>query len=346
MQYLVIPAYEPDEKLVRLVKEAYEATNLRIIVVDDGSKNKAAFNEIKNMAVILTHDINRGKGAALKTAFRYIREYGETGVIVTADADGQHSLLDICKAARMARKERGRLITGVRKFDNDVPLKSKLGNIITRRVFALASGLYVSDTQCGLRAFTADRLDFMLNIKGERYEYETNMLLEAVGIGIKELEIETIYIDNNSSSHFNVIRDSVLIYKDLLGFAISSLASSFIDYIAYAVLLVLYSSLPAVSGMLLANITARLISASFNYQMNKRVVFKDGDGKKSLEKYVILATGIAAVNNGLMLLFKSVGFENLFLLKPVVEIILFVISYPAQKRYVFGRKYEVMNENI
>ena len=347
MQYLVIPAYEPDEKLFRLVEESYETAMFKIIVVDDGSEDKAVFDEIKNMAVILTHEVNKGKGAALKTAFCYIKINGENGVIVTADADGQHSLLDICRTLKCAKENKGKLITGVRKFGNQVPLKSRLGNIITRRVFALACGLYVSDTQCGLRAFSTDRLDFMLQIKGDRYEYEMNMLLESVKIGIKELEIETIYIDNNSSSHFNVIRDSILIYKDLLGFTISSLASFFIDYIAYVILLLLYSSLPDVSKMLLANITARLISASFNYQMNKRVVFKDkGESKKSLLRYIALATGIVSVNNGLMLLFKTMGFENLFLLKPAVEIILFTVSYLMQKRYVFGRKFEVMNENI
>ena len=151
MQYLVIPAYEPDEKLFKLVEEAYETAMFKVIVVDDGSENKSVFNEIKDIATVLTHDVNRGKGAALKTAFRYIKELCEDGVIVTADADGQHGLLDICRTLKCAKENKGKLITGVRKFDDRVPLKSRLGNIITRRIFKLASGMYVSDTQCGLQ---------------------------------------------------------------------------------------------------------------------------------------------------------------------------------------------------
>lgn len=334
MQFLVISAYEPDEKLIELLKNIYELDEFEIIVVDDGSSDKSVFNDVKKYATLLVHEINKGKGVALKTAFNYLKTNKKIGIVVTADADGQHKVEDIRKVANESENNKLNLITGVRKFSGKVPLKSKIGNTITRKVFALTSGLDVSDTQCGLRAFHTNNLDFMLNIEGDRYEYEMNMLTASVGIGIREVEIETIYIDNNSSSHFNVLRDSYLIYKDLVGFALVSILSFIIDYLLYISFILVFKT--TFSKILFSNVLARILSATFNHNLNKKFVFKNKEKNSiTLPKYALLATLILTINSVLMLFINRLGLKNLYLLKLIVEMILFLVSYVCQKRFIF-----------
>lgn len=122
---------------------------------------------------------------------------------------------------------------GVRKFEReDIPFRSKFGNILTRKILFLATRQNLSDTQTGLRAFDQSLIDEMLEIRGERYEYELNVLLYAIEkqIEIVETPIKTIYEDSNSSSHFNPLRDSLKIYKEILKFASSSIISFVVDF--------------------------------------------------------------------------------------------------------------------
>ena len=101
MDYLVIPAYEPDYNLIRLIKKVREKSYFEVIVINDGSSASCnrVFEQAATYATILHHSLNQGKGQALKTAFRYIQSQGHYGVIVTADADGQHKLWDILRVA-------------------------------------------------------------------------------------------------------------------------------------------------------------------------------------------------------------------------------------------------------
>ena len=222
--YIVIPAYEPDEKLIALLDELKEKTDFRLIVVNDGSKpdKQPIFKEAEKRAVLLVHEVNKGKGAALRTAFTYLRDNVEPGYgVITADADGQHTTEDIKACAAALKAHPDRLIMGCRRFKGDIPLRSRFGNNLTKAVFKFAAGVGVSDTQTGLRSFSSALTDFMIGLKGDRYEFEMNMLLEAAryGIGFFEVPIETIYINDNKSSHFNPVKDSLRIYKDILKFS-------------------------------------------------------------------------------------------------------------------------------
>lgn len=237
MKFLVIPAYEPDEKLIKLLKEVSVLNLFQIIVVNDGSCDKFTdiFNEAKEYAILLNHGINKGKGTALKTAFTYIKNLDTNGIIVTADSDGQHKVNDIVKAANSIKMHKAAITTGARYFTGKVPLKSKLGNTITKYIYFLVSGLFLNDTQCSPRAFPVSTIPFLLSIKGDRYEYEMNTLLLAKknGLIIKEVPIETIYIDDNSGSHFNPVKDAIKIYGEIFRFTLSSLIAFITDYAAY-----------------------------------------------------------------------------------------------------------------
>ena len=237
--YAVIPAYEPDEKMLAVIDDISSLTDFHIIVINDGSgKDKLPiFAEAAKKAIVLTHEVNKGKGRGIKTALEYIKEHeADTVGIVIADADGQHKVEDIIRVSEALKSSPDKLIMGCRRFSGKIPLRSKFGNNITKFVFSFAAGVKVSDTQTGLRGFSSKLIPFMLSVNGDRYEFEMNMLLECAREGIRfyEVPIETVYLGKNESSHFNPIKDSWRIYKDILKFSCSSLLSFCVDYIFYS----------------------------------------------------------------------------------------------------------------
>ncbi|MBR0530414.1 MAG: bifunctional glycosyltransferase family 2/GtrA family protein [Ruminococcus sp.] len=336
--YIVIPAYEPDEKLTAVVEELYNETDCKLIVVNDGSgeDKRAVFESIKGRAVLLEHEHNRGKGAALKTAFAYIKENvsGSYGVI-TADADGQHKTADIMRIADALEAHPDRLIMGCRKFTGDIPFRSRFGNNMTRAVFRFAAGVGVSDTQTGLRGFSGSLTNFMLGLSGERYEFEMNMLLEAAreGIAFFEVPIETVYINDNKSSHFKPVRDSLRIYRDIIKFSCSSLLSFLVDYSWYSA--VLFFS----GNVRFANISARSVSSVLNFILNKKVVFKNKDNIFfSAAKYFLLAFVILTVNTELLELMVKKLKINGYIAKIAIEMLMFMFSWTMQRCFVFKKK--------
>ena len=157
---IVIPSYEPDYKLIDLLKKLVNTQQNPIIIINDGSDEnyKEIFVEAEkeleeHEGKILVHEVNKGKGRALKTAFQYIlQEYPEAVGCVTADSDGQHTTESIGSIILALRENPQKLILGVRSFSiNNIPWKSWIGNAFSEKIFAYASGAHVSDTQTGLR---------------------------------------------------------------------------------------------------------------------------------------------------------------------------------------------------
>ncbi|MGN0845910.1 MAG: glycosyltransferase family 2 protein [Kiritimatiellia bacterium] len=219
---ILIPAFEPDAKLVELVARLRE-TFAHIVVVDDGSTQSAAretFAAIRGQIdALLVHEVNRGKGAALRTGFAWIRDHlPMVRAVVTADSDGQHAPEDIRRVAEATLDHPDGLVLGVREFVGAIPFRSRLGNIWTRLFFWLLTGIAVRDTQTGLRGIPRGLLERMLALTGDRYEYEMRMLVDARHHAAKpfQLPIKTIYIDGNKSSHFRPLRDTLLTQCALL----------------------------------------------------------------------------------------------------------------------------------
>ena len=332
---VVIPAYQPDEKLVKLVRDLDAVSEYPIVVVNDGSAEvcRPVFDAIADRATVLTHEVNRGKGAALKTAYRYIAEhYPETEGVVTVDADGQHLPKDILRVSEAWERSPEKLVLGSRRFTGNVPWKSRTGNAITRFVFSLSTGVKVYDTQTGLRAFSVSRIPMMLEMKGDRYEYEINVLLYATRerVPIEEVTIETVYIEDNRSSHFHPVRDAWRIYKMILLFAASSIAAAIIDYVLVLVLSALTVSLP--QSLLISVVGARVVSSLTNYLINRKLVF-ESRGRSSIVRYYVLALSILIANYFLL---KGVTLLlPLALGKLLVEIILYPVSFYFQRKWVF-----------
>ena len=289
-------------------------------------------------ATVLTHKTNKGKGAALRTGLEHIYRYrSHESVVVTVDADGQHLASDALLIARVAGGKPGTLVLGSRALAEDVPLRSRLGNTITRHVYRLVTGVSIHDTQTGLRAFTAGLIPRLLDVKGDRYEYEINVLMEFAreGIPISEETIETIYLDNNKASHFNTVKDSFRVYKEILRFSASSLACFIIDYGMYALILALTANLLA------ANIGARLISSVTNFAINRKYVFRsDRSLASSAIRYFALAAFILAGNTiVLSTLVGTLGIGSM-IAKIITEVMFFLISWTVQRYLIFYRNEE------
>jgi putative flippase GtrA len=338
---VIIPAYNPDERLLNLLKEIKEKTNYNIIIINDGSSNNCfnIFKQCKEYGTVLEHLFNKGKGDAIKTVLSYIsKKSSSTRIIITADADGQHKVEDIISVCNSAKDKNG-MIIGSRKFIGNVPLRSKLGNRVTRNIFALISGKKLIDTQTGLRAFNSEMIPFMLDVEGSRYEYEMNVLLACSkkNIEITEVPIETIYIDKNESSHFRPIRDSIMIYKNILKFSLSSIISFILDYSIFSIMIYLTKGFNIADGLLVSNILARCISSSANYYTNKKYVFNNNDKiVQTASKYFILAAAILFINTTLLeFIVQNTDIKEM-IAKILVEIVLFIVSWIIQKNLIFN----------
>ena len=224
MPVVLAPVFEPGHHLVEVISELRDtAPQMRVVVVDDGSGPASAphLDEVRDLGcTVLRHGTNRGKGVALKTGFRHIASAHPGHDVVCADPDGQHRVEDMVRVADRVRAT-GHTVLGVREFEGDVPLRSRIGNTVTRHLFRAATGRRVRDTQTGLRAYPAALLDWLLTVPGERFEYEMNALLYAARAGhaIDEVVIATTYMADNASSHFGSLTDSARVYWPLLRFA-------------------------------------------------------------------------------------------------------------------------------
>ena len=227
---VLVPAYQPSRPLLALLTELRDtAPQAHTVVVDDGSSPASAeiFDAARALGcTVLHHDTNHGKGVALKMGFRHIAQAHPGAFVVCADADGQHHVQDILRVADHAHAT-DRTVLGVRRFEGAVPLRSKVGNTVTRVLFHAVTGRPVQDTQTGLRAYPGHLLDWLTSVPGDRFEYEMNVLLHAARAGhcIDEVVIATTYLEDNASSHFSSLSDSVRIYRPLLRFAATSLVT-------------------------------------------------------------------------------------------------------------------------
>lgn len=343
---VIIPAYEPDEKMIKLLEALKGAGLTNLILVDDGSGPAYAplFERAEKEygALVLTHAVNLGKGRALKTAFNEcLNRYPEAIGCVTADSDGQHTPACILKCMEAMAKAPETLIMGCRNFDGEnVPVRSAAGNKITCRVLKFLAGVDVSDTQTGLRGIPQAFMRHLMNVKGERFEFETNMLLETKEqkIPIAEVPIETVYLEENRSSHFNPVRDSARIYLVFGKFLFSSLSSSVLDLVLFTSFCsLLKGRLPEqISYIVAATIAARLLSASYNFGINYKVVFKSRGGVlKAAGRYIGLAAIQMACSAFLVNLVYGFTGGIEVLVKIPVDIFLFFISFFIQREFVY-----------
>lgn len=352
---VVLPSLDPDDKLIAVVDGLLEYGFHHIILVNDGSKPEN-LHYFTNLAAqhpqitLLHHEQNKGKGAALKNAFRYFLEHCPEGQgVVTVDGDNQHHPADT-RACCEHMLQTGHTTLGCRDFTLDhVPARSRFGNHMTSAIFKVFVGMTISDTQTGLRAIPRQVVQELLEVSGDRFEYETNMLLafKTKGIPFDEVKIRTVYIEENKSSHFRVIQDSWRIYKLILAhffrYTISSFLSAGVDIGVFAMLTYLMGGVDPAVSTVAAVVGARAVSSMVNFFMNQRLVFRTNiPVKKAMLRYYCLALPQmvvqALLDSGIFALFRVSASASFLrtVIHTLVMVVLYFVSYMIQQRWVFA----------
>lgn len=346
---ILIPALDPPEIFLSYIDELIQSGFKDILVVDDGSRQKELFEKIDSLpqVTVLTHPENYGKGRALRTGLAYYKEhysYDEYCGVITADSDGQHLVEDVLKISKSLAKRENKMVLGVRDFDQDnVPSKSRIGNKLTSLGFRVLIGLSVSDTQTGLRGIPNSLIDLSLSIPGDRFQYETAVLIETgKKAGFEEIKIHTVYYDENKGTHFNPVKDSIQIFSLLLGtffrYIFVSLSSFVVDILLFALgTKFLFSALSV--RIPLSTAFARIFSGTYNYAMNRKIVFKSSRSVVSSGfSYLLLCIIQCAVSAGLVTAICYLLPLDEVPVKTVVDICLFFVNYKIQKNYIFKNK--------
>ena len=337
---IVIPAYEPNMLMIDLLHKLNQYfSTCNILIVNDGSKREGVdkifdlAKDIENVT-ILNHLVNKGKGAALKTAFKYIASLeSKDRVIVTADADGQHKPEDIFKVASYYEEINEGLVLGSRQFDGKVPFRSRFGNDATKFIYRLCNNKKLYDNQTGLRAFGSDLLDFMIEVEGDRYEYEMNMLMECANrqVTISEVGIETVYINNNESSHFNPVRDFLKICKHMLKYAIPTLLTLVVDILAFTQVFLFYRYLEVETtfNLLISGFVGYFVSFIVHMVLTSQGVFYGNTNifKNKTRKRRYILFGLAAVLLNTSLIIVSYYLVNNVAGAKAIAEGVFVVSY-------------------
>src|SRR6266404_1700000 len=334
----LIPSYQPTILFCELLEELRKTDPAPIVIVDDGSGPR--YRELFQRAgripdtTVLTNAINLGKGAALKHGMNHaLVTYPDCAGVVTADADGQHSVGDILKIANELLAHPADAIFGSRDFRRDVPLRSKIGNTISRYVYRFLIGLNLSDTQTGLRGIPRRLAELSLGIRANRYEFETEQIIAAksADFKFKEVPIRTVYIDDNRGSHFNPILDSFRIYFVLLRYAISSLATALADFLTFYILTA--NGMPVLS----ANMSARAVALWIQFMLLKRYVFKSKAGLWIFAAYVAYVFFTGYVSSAMQVQFTEQLVNSPLLAKIVVELLIWIFNFMFLRDIIFRR---------
>jgi glycosyltransferase involved in cell wall biosynthesis len=199
--FLVIPLHNEEKQIGKVLKDLFDI-DLQIVVVDDGSKDNSQ-SIINNLQLkhkditLLSHKVNLGKGAAMKTGADYAFQHGADS-IVFMDADGQHNVKDIYKFLEKLNTGKYDLVFGSRNLNYGVPLVRYMGNKIASLVIRFLFGIYVSDPICGFRAIT-EKAYQKIRWESTGYGVETEILARVGKNKLKftEVPVETIYYDKD-----------------------------------------------------------------------------------------------------------------------------------------------------
>ncbi|MBE6944199.1 MAG: glycosyltransferase [Ruminococcaceae bacterium] len=348
----IIPAYEPPDTFIQYAAELAETMDC-LLIVNDGSDKRfdPVFTKIAHIdrVTVLSYPENHGKGYALKTAFSYCAEHflGED-ILVTADCDGQHSAADVLAVWEAARAHPDACVLGCRDFSQEnVPARSRAGNTNMLRLLRIMYGICISDSQTGLRAFTVKTAQQFLNVKGDRFEYETGMLIYAKRhhIPFREVSIQTIYPQDAADhiSHFKTVRDSLRVIGILLGYLSGNIISGLLATAADIGLfsLLTYVLFPQISPgyTLLATIAGRVASSVINFYLNCKYVFHS-NVKKSVVRFYAVWLGQLLVSYLSLYIFGHILGGHLTLVKVIADIFFVLMTYQLQCNWVYAPKKE------
>lgn len=336
--------YEPDDDFLVAVEAILQKGFRRVIIVDDGSAvdKREYFEKVSRdeRCVVLRHGVNLGRGRALKTAFNYFVENCREDVgIVTADGDNNYGADDVWCCAEELMKNPDSLVLGVRDFDfSEMPRINALGNKITAWVFKYICGIKVSDAQTGLRGIPIEFVKRLLTVPGERFDFETNMLIESdvEGISIREFEVNE-YRGGAKRTYYNPTLDSIKVYKTILTYLFSSTAATVIDILTFTVLNMMMGGVEPKQRLLVSTVISRVISSALSFALNRRLVFKTKDDVRDTGvRYFVLSAAKLVLSYGGTYLLAGMFHLSATLAKIITDAILGLVSFKLQREWVFN----------
>jgi len=337
----VIPAYNPDEHLIDVVKNILRESSHPIFIIDDGSSQEvqSIFSQLRQLheprITLLAHAVNLGKGAALKTVFNYILvNYPDIQGVVTLDSDGQHSIKDCIRVLKELEKNPKAFVLGYRTFSKDIPLKSYLGNTISKWLYRLVLGYNFKDTQTGLRGLSREFMKRSLLILSNRFEFETEQLAIAVNeyLPIVEIPIETIYIEQNRATTFRPLVDSFRIYFVLFRYGLTSIITAVVDFLVFMIFIALGANI------FWSNMAARTVSIGVQYTLLDKYVFYSKARWISFFLFALYVYFMGAVSAIIQeSLVERLDFP-IVAAKVLVEGILFFVNFAFLRLYIFTTK--------
>ena len=338
---LVIPVYKPAPQLFNYIQALAHKPFTSILVVDDGSGTEymCLFRSIARIrkVKVISHAINCGKGAALKSAFHYwLCSFPKDRAILCLDADGQHLLDDVLRMSRQSKQAHDSLILGSRIFHKraNIPWRSKFGNVLTRYLFYFLVGQKLYDTQTGLRLIPRRFVYELLRIKENRYEFELEMLIQTKyhNIPIQEVAIQAVYENNNSTSHFNPFLDSMRIYYVLFRSTLVSATTAILDNLIFVASLNL--------GLTVApsQVAARVVSTGYSFCMIRRIVFHSQQNiTYCFAKYILLTIVSGFLSYGAILLLVNNFAFSIIYAKVLSETVIYLANFAIQRDFIFNK---------
>lgn len=334
---VIIPILEPGDDFITRLQEIVDIGLKNIIVVDDGNTAEymPVFDRAEKLGCTIVHlGVNCGKGRALKTAFNHVLvNTPDIDVVVTADGDGTYLPEDILKVSENAKP--GTITLGCRDFnDQRIPAANRRANAFTSFVLKILGGIILSDTQTGLRSYTRDLLPYLITAPGERYEYDFNVIVDKRKIELNEVRVSATVRQSDKLTHFKPLVDSWILIRSFLTFILTSLSTTIIDLMIYSFLISILIDYLPLSYIAVSTFIARIISDSFNYFMDKNVVFKSHNAAH-IDRYIILALAktvlSAAMVTALVFLFR----DGETWIKMFVDTIIFFLGYRFEKNWVY-----------
>jgi len=337
----LIPALNPDKSLTELINQIinkFEVLNDKknqylILIINDGSYSESSIKILKDINLInnvhvINNSNNLGKGAALKIGIKFAKD-NNFKYVITADADGQHLSDDIIKVSKAVEEKSDFFVLGIREFDEKVPLRSKIGNVLTRFIFNIILRKRIFDTQTGLRAFSEKYYELLISLPEKKYDFELSSLIAVARIGdFYQIPIKTIYEPGNPTSFFRPFKDSSIIYF------------VFIRYLGIVPLLVilevfLITIFNNIIGYSIAFLIARLLSLIIYFLSMKQLVFRvEGSIKKQSGYFIILAT------------FNILIFEVFLINLSITSNLLFIFYYMFIHSFLLLLNFYIQNKFI
>ena len=336
---VVIPAFDPPTSFLDLVDTLTHQYGLGLVVVNDGSKPLcgllfAAIGSRPGVQLV-TNSRNLGKGAALRAGFKQaLMQYPHLVGLVTADADGQHAPADIAALACCASNHPHHLVLGFRQFSRSVPLRSRFGNRLSRLLYRLLLGISLEDTQTGLRYLPLALVIHSLELESNCYEFETELLILAARLKmpILELPIQTIYATSGQLSHFRPFFDSLRIYFVVIRYTLSSVATTFFDFIIFAL------SIHAGAGIMAANLISRSLALFLQYVLLESFVFRSSAGVLRFFAFVAYVGVMGMLSGFLQIQLPLAAIVGIFGAKAIVEVSIYIFNLLFLRTIIFGRR--------